>query len=208
MSRGAIVNALVSCGALLKAYGIGRGRVWLLLGVVAISAVLLVPDAIWTRFVFQQPEGQRETRVSFYISAWEAVEDYLFLGVGAGNYFTKWGFDHGFGHGTGSHYQVYVVHNIFLQVLINWGLISFLAFLAMIWSAYRCLPRPCGKDVLALGMLGIVVSLLLLTPFHSEFYYKGFSFGLGMLVAYQRWLGRSNLQSLRGDEVSPVNGIV
>src|SRR5262249_9889852 len=94
MSRGGIINALVSCGAMLKAYGIGRARVWLLVGVIVISAVLLVPDAIWTRFVFQQPEGQRETRVSFYISAWESVEDYLFLGVGAGNYFTKWGFEH------------------------------------------------------------------------------------------------------------------
>jgi len=62
----------------------------------------------------------------------------------------------------------------------------------MIWLAYRCLPRTCGKDVLALGMLGIAVSLLLLTPFHSEFYYKGFSLGLGMLVAYQRWLAPSN----------------
>ena len=196
MSRGSIVNAVVACGAMLKAYGIGRGRVWLLVGGIAISAVLLVPDAIWTRVVFQQPEGQRETRISFYISAWESVEDYIFMGVGAGNYFTKWGFEHGFGHGSGSYYQVYVVHNIFLQVLIFWGLISFLAFLAIIWLAYRCLPRTCGEDVLALGMLGIAVSLVLYMPFHSDFYYKGFSLGLGMLVAYQRWLGPSSIAQL------------
>ena len=120
--------------------------------------------------------------------------------VGAGNYFAKWGFEHGFGHGygndSGSHYQVYVVHNIFLQVLIFWGLIGFLAFLAMIWPAYRCLPCTCGKDVLALGMLGIAVSLLLMMPFHSELYYKGFSLGLGMLVAYQRWLAPSSVAQL------------
>jgi hypothetical protein len=194
MSRGAIVNALVSCGAMLKAYGIGRGRVWLLVGVIAISAVLLVPDTIWTRMVFMQAEGpgQRESRVSIYVSAWESVEEYLFMGVGAGNYVTKWGPEHGFGRGSGSHYTVVVAHNMFLQVLIYWGLSSLLAFLAMIWPAYRCLPRTCGKDVLTLGMLGIAVSMLIMMPFHSEFYYKGYSLGLGMLVAYQRWLAPSS----------------
>jgi hypothetical protein len=196
MSRGAIVNALVSCGAIIKAYGIGRGRVWLLAGVLVLGAFLLVPDAMWSRMGFTTVEAQRETRASFYTSAWESVEDYIFMGVGAGNYFAKWGFEHGFGHGTGSHYRVYVVHNTFLQVLINWGLIGLLAFLAMLWLAYRCLPRTCGEDVLALGMLGIAVSLLVLMPFVSEFYFKGFSLGLGMLVAYQRWLGPSSVAQL------------
>ena len=81
---------------------------------------------------------------------------------------------------------------IFLQVLIFWGLIGLLAFLVIMWPAYRCLPRTCGKDELTLGMLGIAVSLLLMMPFHSEFYYKGFSLGLGMLVAYQLWLAPHN----------------
>jgi hypothetical protein len=196
MSRGSIVNALVSCGAMLKAYGIGRGRVWLLGGVIAISAVLLVPNAVWTRMLFMQAGGQKESRELFYISAWESVEDYLFMGVGAGNYLTKWGFEHGFARGIGPRYQVYVVHNIFLQVLVYWGLIGLLAFLVIIWTAYRCLPRTCGQDVLALGMLGIAVSLLVLMPFVSTFYDKGFSLGLGMLVAYQRWLAPSSVAQL------------
>ena len=141
-------------------------------------------------------EAQKETRFGLYTTAWENVDEYIFMGVGAGNYVTKWGFEHGFVAHSGLELKLAVAHNIFLQVLIFWGLIGLLAFLAMIWSAYRCLPRTCGKDVLVLGMLGIAVSLLLLTPFHSEFYYKGFSLGLGMLVAYQRWLGSSSVAEL------------
>jgi hypothetical protein len=196
MSRGATINILVSCGAMLKANGIRHVRVWLLVAVTAISAVLLVPDAVWTRMVFMQPENKMERRASFLVSAWENVDDYIFMGVGAGNYFNTWGFEHGFGLRVGSEYRLYVVHNAFLQVLIFWGLISLIVFLAIIWLAYRCLPRTYGKDVLALGMLGIAASLLMLMPFSSGFGYKGFSLGLGMLVAYQRWLAPSSAAQL------------
>jgi len=48
--------------------------------------------------------------------------------------------------------------------------------------------------------LGIAVSFLVLMPFSSGFSYKGLSLGLGMLVAYQRWLVPSSAVSDRHDE--------
>jgi heme exporter protein D len=196
MSRGAVIAILVSCGAMLKANGIRHVRVWLLVAVTAISAVLLVPDSVWERMVVMQPENKMEKRAMFYVTAWQYVEDYIFMGVGAGNYFNKWGFEHGFAFLVGSEYRLWVVHNAFLQVLIFWGMISLLVYLAIIWLAYRCLPRTYGKDVLVLSMLGIAVSLLMLMPFSSNFSSKGFSLGLGMLVAYQRWLSPRSVAQL------------
>jgi hypothetical protein len=189
MSRGAIVNAVVSYGAVLKANGMRQGKVWLLTGLLAASAFFFVPHAMWSRMEFITEEGQKESRAVLYESAIQHAEDYLFTGVGVGNYLNKWGIEHGFGRRDGSgNIRVYASHNTFLQVLIYYGAIGLLPFFVVIWLAYRCLPQTFGTDALTLGMLGIAVSLLLLMPFTSEFYYKGYSLGLGMLVAYQRWL--------------------
>jgi hypothetical protein len=188
MSRGAIVNALISCAVLLKAYGVKQGKTWLLASLLVVSTVLLVPDAIWSRMVVKTSESEKDSRVSLYEAALQHVDDYWMMGVGTGNYYKKWGFEKGFASRNNDEVVVYGAHNAFLQVMINWGLIGLLSFVAVIWLAYRCLPRTYGQDALALGMLGVAVSLLLILPFGHDFSYKGFSLGLGMLVAYQRWL--------------------
>ena len=195
MSRGAIANIVVSCAVLLKAYGIRQGKTWLLVGGLAAGAAFLVPDAVWLRMTVvteRGEQGSKDTRVSFYESAIQHVDDYWFAGVGSGNYYQKWGFENGFAHQPEGAYVVYGVHNAFLQVMVFWGLIGLLPFIALVWLAYRCLPRVYSKDSLALGILGIAVSLFLTLPFSHDFAYKGFSLGLGMLVAYQRWLAPRN----------------
>jgi len=138
---------------------------------------------------------RKDPRVSFYEKAIRDIDDYWFMGVGTGNYFQKWGFEKGYDHESLGVRIIYGVHNGFLQVLIFWGVIGLLAFLAIIWQAYRCVPERCGSDPLALSLLGLAVSLLALLPFMHHFEAKGFSLGLGMLVAYQRWLAHSNAVS-------------
>jgi hypothetical protein len=139
-----------------------------------------------------QTEEGKETRAAFYESALRDVDDYWFMGVGEGNYYKKWGFEKGFAHQNLDTIIVYGVHNAFLQVLIFWGVIALLAFLLIIWRAYRCVPNRSGSDPLALGLLGLAVSLFLVLPFSHSLDNKIFSVGLGMLVAYQRWLASSN----------------
>ncbi len=128
MSRGAIINVVVSCAVMLKAYGIRQGKMWLLIGVIAASAVFLVPNAIWSRMVACRLREVRRIVESLFMNPrYEHVDDYWFMGVGAGNYFQKWGFENGFAHCKNGSCLVYGVHNAFLQVMMNWGLISLLA---------------------------------------------------------------------------------
>jgi hypothetical protein len=194
MSRMAIIIDLAACAVMLKSYGIKKGKVWLLAGLIAASAVFLVPDAIWLRMSVKTGEG-KDLRVNFYENSIRTVDDYWFMGVGLGNYYEKWGFEKGFAHQDVDTITVYGVHNAFLQVLIFWGVIALIAYLAIIWQAYRCVPRRCGSDPLALSLLGLAVSLFLLLPFSHNIESKAFSLGLGMLVAYQRWPVQSNAKS-------------
>jgi hypothetical protein len=199
MARQAIVNALVSFGVMLKSYGIRQGRALLLTGLLATSGVLLIPDAIWSRMTVMAEEGTKEARVTMYELAFQHVDDYWSFGVGAGNFYQKWGFNNGFGRWNGAAYEVYGIHNSFLQLLIYWGILGLAAYLVIIWMAYRCLPPTSAQDGLLLGMLGIAVTFLMQLPFLHNFNEKGFSLGLGMLVAYQRWL---KPQSRTGDSRS------
>jgi hypothetical protein len=195
MSRGAILNLVVSFAVVLKAYGLRQGKTWLLIAVLVAGAVFLVPNAVWLRMTVvteQSKQVSMDARVSLYESAIKHVDDYWFTGVGVGNYFQKWGFENGIGFVIDGSFVVVGVHNAFFQVLIYWGLIGLLAFVAVIWLAYRCLPRIYNKDWLVLGILGIAVSTFLVLPFINAFFYKGLALGLGMLVAYQRWMAPSN----------------
>jgi hypothetical protein len=191
MSRMAIIMALVGCTVVLKAYGIRKGKVWFLAGLISASALFLIPNAIWSRMTVKTGEGGRDSRVSYYENAIRDVGDYWFMGVGEGNYFRKWGFEKGYAHRNMDVMVVYGVHNAFLQVLIFWGVIALLAFLAIIFKAYRCVPNRCGSDPLSLSLLGLAVSFFLMLPFTHNLENKVFSLGLGMLVASQRWLTKS-----------------
>lgn len=129
-----------------------------------------------------------ESRADLYWRAFQHWDEYVMTGVGAGNFWNKWGFDHDFASGSAFSINVSGLHNIFLQVMVNWGLPGLLAFIVVVWQAYRCLPIRCGSDPLALGLLGIAVSLASLLFFSHGFYDKFFSLGLGMLVASRYWI--------------------
>jgi hypothetical protein len=190
MSRGSIGIGILSCAAVIYAHGIKKGTTWALVGVLVVSMFVLVPDAIWSRMTFSTEVhgGRMESRAGLYTTALDALPEYFIGGVGHGNFLTKWGFENGFADGRPGSYDVGEVHNCFLQILINWGLVGLIAFVVVIWQAYRYLPYPCGVDPLALGVFGIAVSLLLLTPFTHGFYFKGFSLGLGILVGARAWV--------------------
>jgi O-antigen ligase len=192
LSRGGIAISLLSCAAILYASGLRNGRALFLVATLGACVFLLAPDALWSRMAFSM-EGKlgEESRAVLYKKALDNWPDYISTGVGAGNFSNKWGMENGFVTGSGLNRGTTHTHNSFLQVTINWGLPGLLAFIAIIWQAYRCVPKRYGSDPLALSVLGIGVSLISLLLFTHNFYEKSFCLGLGILVAYQRWLGAS-----------------
>jgi len=199
MSRATPITVILSCAALLYAYGIRYGRA-LLLGAIACGCILLlVPNAIWSRMDVETEGRQKDARARLYEEALQRLPDYLISGVGAGNYYAKWGVDNGFANfSSGPEIHVIGVHNSFLQVLMYWGITGLSAFLVLLWASYRCLPKQCGNDPMTLALLGIGLSSVIRMLFSHNFEEKELSFALGMLVAWRYWIWAKRDRTLIG----------
>jgi hypothetical protein len=116
MSRGGIAIGLVSCGIVLYVYGWKHGTAWLLVGVLACCVLIMVPSAVWTRMEFsvEGDTDQLDSRSFLYSMAMQTYAEYALMGVGSGNSEAALG-----DWSTG-------VHNSFIQITINWGLIGLL----------------------------------------------------------------------------------
>jgi O-antigen ligase len=190
MSRTSVAIGLVTCSAILYAQGIRHWKTVLLLGTLGLCIYLVVPEAVWSRMTFSTDvrDGKMEGRADLYWRASMYLDEYLIWGIGSGNFWQKWGFEHDFASGSRGSVDVSGVHNTFLQVTINWGLPGLIALLLLIWQAYRCLPKRCGGDPLALSLLALAVSLGLFLGFTHNFEDKLYSMGIGMLAASRYWI--------------------
>lgn len=185
MSRSGILIAGISCAAVMFVHGVNV-RVIMAAIVLGLGILMWVPDVVFSRLAFstEAREGKVEGRARVYTAAVEHFPEYMLTGVGVGNFWGVWGMHSKFASGHG----VLGAHNVFIQVIIYWGLIGIGAFLAVIWQAYRCLPKQCGNDTEALCLPGIAISLLLLMLVMHNLYAKEFSLGLGLLVGARHWL--------------------
>lgn len=187
LSRGGAAITIISCASAL--YGVGlRGAKSLLL--IAISVIVLwtvVPQAVWSRmsFTFEEKEGKQEGRALVYQTAIDRLPEYILTGVGAGNFWSSWGAKTEF-KGTSS--RVSGSHNSFMQITLYWGIGGLLAFLLILWQAYRCLPRRGQWQVTSLCLLGIGVSVLLYSQVVHTIYAKEFCLGLGLLAGAHCWI--------------------
>ena len=189
MSRGGLAIAALSSATVLFAHGLKRARTLLLVGLLTSGLLGAMPDAIFSRMSFstEKQDSRLEARASLYVGALNTLPEYVLSGVGAGNFYQKWGFEKGFVRGH-HRLKVVAVHNSFLQIMINWGLIGLLMYLTIVWQAYRCLPQKYGNDGLALGLLGLATSCLLWAVVSHNFYDKSFTLALGMLAGAHRWI--------------------
>jgi hypothetical protein len=187
MSRSGFVILVVSCASVMLAYGFRHVRT-LLFGFLLVVAVLLwVPDVVFSRLSYSTEPvyGQLEGRARINTAVMDHLPEYVFTGIGAGNFWKQWGYESGFVTGYGS---VVGAHNCFFQVTIYWGLPGLLALLLAVYQTIRYSLRRSGRDVLALSVTGIAVSLLLLLLVIHNIYTKEFSLGLGLLVASRYWI--------------------
>jgi hypothetical protein len=200
MSRGAVVVILVSFATILYSQGFRYGKALILAPVLGMIVYLVVPDAIWGRMVVSTQtygEGKMESRVQLYATAIDRLPEYIVGGVGAGNYFGKWGLEKGFARGgrRGSARVAHGVHNSFLAITIYWGVLGLLMFLWIIWEIYRSVPLRCGRDELSLALLGILVAIALYLLQIHGFYEKALAFGVGMMVGARQWIWPTGIVS-------------
>jgi hypothetical protein len=196
MSRGGILIAVISCGAVLFAHGVRHMGTIMAGLVLGIGILTLVPDAVFSRLTFTtrvyEGSGRMEGRARVYTSVVKHLPDYVALGVGSGNFWGSWGERSAFGDNGG----VGGAHNGPSQILIYWGLPAFLAFVALLFQCYRCLPTHSGDDALILGMIGIAISVLLFMQVHHVLNAKSFSLGLGLLAGGSVWLWPKRMHSM------------
>jgi hypothetical protein len=187
MSRSAVLIAVVSSLAVLFKYGKQALRIIGLAIVCGAIVLAAVPNVVFTRFA-SFTEGAGRTQVS--TASIGNLSEYIITGVGAGNYWGRWGETHGFRNLRGN---VIGAHNAFLQMTIFWGLPLLSLLIVLLWQAYHCLPTRYADDGAALAVLGIAVSLLIYMFFFHSFWDKYFSLGLGLLVGARRWIWPSGI---------------
>ncbi len=200
MSRSGLLIVMVSSAVVVFVSGVQYGK---LIFIISVSAVIIsawVPDVVWSRMSFttQAQEGQMESRARVYTAAVAHIPDYIWSGVGSGNFWISWGRRSRF-----FHRGVSGAHNVFFQVAIYWGLPALAALIAVVWQAYRCLPGHSAEDPLALCLVGIGVSLIIWAQVSHNFYAKEFATGLGLLVGARRWIWPVGLHRQTAPRVRP-----
>ncbi len=178
MSRSGVLILLVSIAPILYVYGALNPKVIILVLVLSVGLLAVVPNAALTRLTIsteqQSRGGYEDSRTELYTTAIRALPEYFLTGVGMSALVGKWGRRYEMLQGG--------AHNCTLQVSILWGLPGLISFLALIWQAYRCLPKRYGADPLRLCILGLAVSALGSTFFSHNFESKEFSLILGILA--------------------------
>lgn len=195
MSRGAAIITLVSFTLILYAHGFRHGKTLIFIGILGLSIYTVVPDAVWSRMAYstEAQDGRMEGRARLYATAFNRLPEYFVAGVGAGNFWSRWGYEKGFASLKANGYELKGAHNSLLQITITWGIGGLLSYVAIIWCVYRSIPSPCGRDVISLALLGIIVSLGLWICESHGFYDKWFACGVGMLVGARQWLWPSGV---------------
>jgi hypothetical protein len=204
MSRGTFVISLVVFPAMLYTYGFRRhGKVLILIFVLGLGVYALVPDVVWTRMMFTtetSENGKMESRAWIYTTAFNRLPEYFVSGVGAGNFYQKWGAANGFDRGRG----VSGLHNTLLQVMVMWGVLGLSMYLWIIWSVYRSIPLRCGHDELLLALLGILISLALYSLVMNVLADKVFAVAIGLLVGAREGIWPTGIVSAVGAQKEAV----
>lgn len=191
MSRGGLVILLLSSAVVLFYRGIMSPKAIITGVILTISVIPLIPDSVLSRFTLSQTraylEGGEElkSRERVYTAIIEHLPEYFVTGVGINN-FDDWGMQTGLWDPKTMH--VSRAHNCYAQITIYWGVTALLAYLMLIWKAYRSLPIQYGTDPLRLSLLGIAVSVLLETMVIHGIQRKEFSIALGLIVGCHLWI--------------------
>jgi|GEM_PF-4743102 len=147
----------------------------------SLIVIFVVPNVSLSRMAFFNTQKE-DIRVGLLVIATESILDYFWLGVGAGPYHNSWGVEHHLaGHGVRT--GVIGLHNVYFQILVNWGIGALILYLiAVIWVLKRISFFSDDFYFVMLSML-ILVSFGY-TFFSHQFYDKAYSLLWGVLIAF------------------------
>lgn len=185
MSRSGVVFAGIACATVMFKYGVNI-RVIIASAILGVGILIWVPHVVFSRLTFSTEVvgGRMESRAQIYTAAVTHLPEYILTGVGVGNFWGPWGMHSQFAGRD----VVTGAHNGFVQVTIYWGLAGLAALLAVVWQAYRCLPRRYGADELSLCLLGITTVNFFAAWVAHDLTAKIFALGLGTLVGARCWI--------------------
>jgi hypothetical protein len=191
MSRSGTLSAVLSCAAVLFAFrrfapGVKYMRAVVVAAVLCAGVLMWVPNVVFSRLTASTQTNitQVDGRARLYSAAFEHLPEYIITGVGQGNFFNSWGWHSKFLFRDGPS----VPHSTFIDVILYWGLVGFLALLMVVYQAYRSLPKHCGRDPLSICLLGIAVSVFVWSFFAPVLAAKEYSLALGILAGANRWV--------------------
>ena len=186
-SRSGIIIVCATCGAIAVRCPGQRFLGLVLAAMLGGGVLLLLPSAIMSRMTFTMERSNKmEGRARVYTAVIDHFPEYALIGVGSGNFWGSWGSGSMFctgDIGTG----ILGAHNCFFQTTIYWGIPGLLSFLAVVWQAYRCMPRVRPNDALTLALMAIAFSTFLFLFVMHELYSKSLSLGLGLLIGARCW---------------------
>jgi O-antigen ligase len=187
-SRGGLIAAVVCAIVALVIWRGKRGLILALIGVAVLGAVcfFVANPAAWQRI---EESNQGSGRVDIWTVAWRVVHDHPFNGVGIAQFPV-----------VSPHYVLQpgalryvnlivekhiVVHNLYLQLWVETGIVGLLLFLAVVvtsltaaWRAVARFDLVGDEEMAALARAGILALIGMLTA----------SFFLSNLEAGQLWL--------------------
>jgi O-antigen ligase len=136
--------------------------------VTSITGIILVnfllKNILWLRLVASDPESIIG-RIQLMKNAWAMIKAHPLLGVGLNNFTESMMFFDPSGI-MAKLFPLVPVHNIYLLIAAETGLLGLAAFLFLLWRAWRgswlLIPKlPRFEALLCLGMIGGLITLII-----------------------------------------------
>ncbi len=167
-SRGGFISFLVGMGLvfLVSAARSPAARKWIVVGFFALASVVLISRSSLETRVLGEDAGAAYSRVPLMRLAFSIIAEHPVVGVGANNFVAVMD---GYATGEFRHQFFYTVHNKYLLIWAETGLVGLLAYLWFLfsilhrgWQAWRMQDRVLSPIVLGLtaGLCGHMVQML------------------------------------------------
>lgn len=170
MSRGGFVTVLLSFLTVLIYFRIDAKRKWGIVMLFLVIILLLIPSAVLSRMDFGlgRNSEMNDGRSKVFAASMDAIVNEGALGVGEGNFWSDWGKNSGFARYSGAGVSVRGTHNLFFQIIINWGLIGIITFVILLFQIFHFRPPRNEPNTTSLIFITVfVASLLYMAQIHN-----------------------------------------